>query len=153
MLKTMVVYESKWGTSAELAAKSIVDGIREIPEMEAFPVDVKGLEPNSIAGFDAVLVGVIDGCFAPTGTTKKLIDGLGKTGTPQSAAVFDTYMKKEYGTLRKTEKRIADKAPGLRIVTPGLSIKVDGINGPISEGELPRCKEFGRKFAALIKCC
>ena len=152
MVRTMVVYESKWGTGAELVAKSIAEGIKESSEMDVVPVDVKGLESNQIASFDSVLVGVTDGCFGPTGATKKFIAVIGKIGTKgQPTAVFDAYMKKEYGTLRKTEKRIAEKAPGLRLVTPGLSIRVDGLKGPIAEEEVLRCKEFGRKFAARIK--
>jgi len=43
------------------------------------------------------------------------------------------------------------KAPGLKLVVPGLSIKVDGMKGPITEGELSKCKEFGAKIATQLK--
>jgi hypothetical protein len=41
------------------------------------------------------------------------------------------------------EKQLAEKAPGLKLATPGLSLRVEGMRGPISEGELPKCREFG----------
>ena len=49
------------------------------------------------------------------------------------------------------EKQIGDKAPGLKLAVPGLSIRVDGMKGPITEGELPKCKEFGLKIATRLK--
>ena len=49
------------------------------------------------------------------------------------------------------ERKISEKAPGLKLFTPGLSIRVEGMKGPIAEGELPKCKEFGVKIATQIK--
>jgi len=49
------------------------------------------------------------------------------------------------------EKRIGEKVPALKLITSGLSIKVDGTKGPITDGELPKCKEFGKKIANLLK--
>jgi hypothetical protein len=140
------------GYRAELVARSIDEGMKEVPETEAVMVDVKGLASDRIIGFDIVMLGVIDGCFGPTGDTKTFIDGISKTGVKeQSTVVFDTYVKKEFGTLRKIEKRISDKAPGLKLVTPGLSIRVDGPNGPIATDELSKCREFGRKLASELR--
>jgi hypothetical protein len=49
------------------------------------------------------------------------------------------------------EKRISEKALGLRQIASGLSIKVLGMKGPIAEGELQKCKEFGKKIATQLK--
>ena len=49
------------------------------------------------------------------------------------------------------EKRIGEKIPSLKIITSGLSIRVGGMKGPIVEGELPKCKDFGRKIANQLK--
>jgi hypothetical protein len=69
----------------------------------------------------------------------------------KSAAVFDTCLRSDFEkAVKKMEKRISEKASGLKIIAPGLSIKVQGIKGPIIEEELPKCKEFGRKIAAKI---
>jgi len=42
------------------------------------------------------------------------------------------------------EKRINEKASG-------LSIKVQGMKGPIVEEDLPKCKEFENKITTQIK--
>ncbi|MCK4418967.1 hypothetical protein KAV79_04100, partial [Candidatus Aerophobetes bacterium] len=52
--------------------------------------------------------------------------------------------------VKKMEKRISEKVPGLKPMVPGLSIKVQGIKGPILNEELPRCKDFGRKIVTQI---
>jgi menaquinone-dependent protoporphyrinogen IX oxidase len=36
-------------------------------------------------------------------------------------------------------------------IASGLSIKVLGMKGPIAEGELQKCKEFGKKIATQLK--
>ncbi len=48
------------------------------------------------------------------------------------------------------EQRIGEKAPALKMVTHGLSIKVEGMKGPIVEGELPKAEEFGTKIASQL---
>lgn len=54
---------------------------------------------------------------------------------------------------RKTngEKRISEKVPALKLITSGLSIKVDGTRGSITDGELPKCKEFGKRITDQLK--
>lgn len=41
MVRTIAVYESKYGNT-ELFAKSIAEGRREVSEIEAVPIEVKG---------------------------------------------------------------------------------------------------------------
>jgi hypothetical protein len=44
--------------------------------------------------------------------------------------------------------------PNLIKVSPGLSIKVEGTGaskGPIGDGDLPKCKEFGIKLIQAYK--
>jgi len=49
--------------------------------------------------------------------------------------------------ITKMEKQIVDKPSGLVLISHGLSIRVDSMKGPISEGELPKCREFGVSIA------
>ncbi|MFC2032441.1 flavodoxin family protein, partial [Chloroflexota bacterium] len=101
---------------------------------------------------DVVLIGSPNHMGGPTGGIKKFINELGKLDIKgKYAAVFDTYMAKDYEkAVKKMEKQIVDKAPGLILAAPGLSIRVDGMKGPISAGELPKCKEFGVSIAARL---
>jgi hypothetical protein len=67
-------------------------------------------------------------------------------------AVFDTYLGEDFEkAVKKMEKRIGEKVPGLKLMTSGLSIRVGGTKGPIVEGELPRCKDFGKKIANQLR--
>ena len=49
------------------------------------------------------------------------------------------------------EKIIHQEVQALKQIAPGLSVKVQGMKGPIMEGELPKCREFGEKIAAQLK--
>jgi hypothetical protein len=53
--------------------------------------------------------------------------------------------------VKKLEKMAKKKLPNLNQISPGLSIKVNGIPGPIVEGELPKCVDFGKKIATQLK--
>jgi len=67
-------------------------------------------------------------------------------------AVFDTYLGEDFEkSVKKMEKRIGEKVPRLKLISPGLSIKVEGMKGSIADEELPKCKEFGKKIADQLK--
>jgi hypothetical protein len=40
--------------------------------------------------------------------------------------------------------------PTVNLVSTGLSVRVHGIPGPVVEGELPKCVEFGKTIARLL---
>ena len=40
--------------------------------------------------------------------------------------------------------------PNMKLITSGLKIRVNGIKGPISEGELPKCRKFGKLVVTQI---
>ena len=152
MTKVIVVYESKYGNT-KLVAEKIVEGMREVSGTETVLNELKEVDKNRLAEFDAILVGSPNHMGRPTGGTKGFINELGKLNlTGKAVAVFDTYLGKDYEkAVKKMEKQISEKAPGLKLAAPGLSIRVEGMKGPITEGELPKCKEFGGKIANQIK--
>jgi len=151
-MKVIVVYESKYGNT-KLVAETIAEGIREVEGIETVVSEVKEVDLNRIADYDAILLGSPNHIGGPTGGINKFIDRLGKLPLREKPfAVFDTYIEKDFEkTAKKMEKRIGEKVPGSKLAAPGLSIRVDGMKGPISEGELPKCKEFGKKIAAQMK--
>ena len=85
--------------------------------------------------------------------TRKFIEKLAKVNLEgKLAAVFDTHLSEDYEkAVKKMEKQITAKVPGLKLATPGLSIRVTGMKGPIAGGELRKCKSFGLKIASQIK--
>ncbi|MBA7502720.1 NAD(P)H dehydrogenase (quinone) [subsurface metagenome] len=150
--KVIVVYDSKYGNT-KLVAETIAAGTRQVEGMETVVSGVKEVDLNRIPDYDVILVGSPNHIGGPTRGIKKFIDKLGKLPLEgKMFAVFDTYLGKDFEkVVKKMERRISEKIPGLKPVAPGLSIRVEGMKGPISEGELPKCREFGKKIATQIK--
>ena len=69
-------------------------------------------------------------------------------------AVFGTYAGKERTqdrAVKKMERIVAEKLSSLKLVLPGLSVHVKGVSGPLVEGELPKCMEYGKAIATQLK--
>ena len=152
MAKVIVIYESKYGNT-KLVAEEIVEGMREVEGIEVALSELKEVDLDKILDYNAILIGSPNHFGGPTRSIKKFIDRLGKlTLKERLFAVFDTYIKRDLEkTVKKMEKRIKGKVPESKLLVPGLSIKVQGMKGPILEEALPRCKEFGNKIAAQLK--
>ena len=152
MAKVIVAYESKFGNT-KLVAETIAEGMREVSGTETAGTELKEVDRNQLVDFDAILVGSPNHIGGATRGIRKFIDNLGKLNLEgKLVAAFDTYIGKDYEkALKKMEQQISKKAPSLKLATPGLSIRVNGMKGPIAEGELPKCKEFGNKIATHMK--
>ena len=151
MTKAIVAYDTKYGNT-KLAAETIIEG------MKAEGIDValsnmKEVDFKKINQYDAILMGCPNHFGGPTRTAKKFIDKLQKLDLKDKViAVFDTYIKEDFEkAVRKMEDKINEKIPGSKLISPGLSIKVVGMKGPILEEEFPKAKEFGKQIATQIK--
>jgi menaquinone-dependent protoporphyrinogen IX oxidase len=151
-MKVFVVYDTKYGNT-KLVAEKIAEGIRQADGIETTTSDVKDVRVETVAGYDALLMGGPVHFGSPSRTITKFIDKLGKLDLKDKpAAVFDTYLKTDFERgVKSMEARIVEKVPGLKLNVPGLSIEVKEMSGPIAEGELPKCVEFGRRVAAQFK--
>jgi anaerobic nitric oxide reductase flavorubredoxin len=143
MPKAIVIYESMFGNTKR-AAETIIEGMKEAG-VEAAMNTPKELDEKELAGFDAIVVGSPTHMGGATRGIRRFIDRLGKLKPEgKMVAFFDCHASPEPGkAIGKMEKQLAEKAPGLKLATPGLSLRVEGMRGPISEGELPKCREFG----------
>jgi len=152
LARVFVVYDTKYGNT-KIVAEKIVEGMKEVGGIETAISDVEKVNLENVADSDAILIGSPNHVGGPVRGINKLIDKLGKLDLKAKwVAVFDTYLGGDYEkAVKKMEKRIAEKIPGLKLMVPGLSIKVAGTKGPIAEGELPKCKEFGEKIANQLK--
>ncbi len=152
MTKILVVYDTKYGNT-KLIAEKIVEGTKEVEGIETAISDVKETDPKKAADYDAILIGSPTHFGGPARAINKFIDKLGKLDLKTKwVAVFDTYLGEDFEkSVKKMEKRISEKVPRLKLITPGLSIRVDGMKGPVTEGELPKCKDFGKKIANQLK--
>ena len=148
MKKALIVYESKYGNT-RLVAEKIAEGMSQVSEIEIELVELKDVNLKQLDEFDTILIGSPNHIGSPTRSMQKFIDKLSKSKIEnKKGAVFDTYMASDFEkAVKKMEKQIGAKVPGLTLVAPGLSIRVDGTKGPVTDGELPKCEEFGVRIA------
>jgi flavodoxin len=86
---------------------------------------------------------------------KKFVDRLAELDLKaKNVAVFGTYsgrVRLVDRAVKKLEKMVKEKLPNLNLISPGLSIRVNGVTGPLVEGELPKCVDFGKKIAGQLR--
>ena len=152
MVKVFVVYDTKYGNT-KLVAETIVEGLAEVEGIETAISDFEEVDLKSVADSDAIVIGAPNHMGRPARAIRKFIDKLGKLDLKVKwVAVFDTYLGGDFEkAVKKMEKRIGEKVPGLKVIASGLSIKVQGTKGPIVEGELSKCKDFGKNIANQLK--
>ena len=152
MARVFIVYDTKYGNT-KLVAEKIAEGMRELKGIETEVSDVKKVDLKKIDSFDAILIGAPNHFGSPSRTIMKFIDKLGKLKLKaKGVAVFGTFLGKDFEmATKKMEKRLDEKVPTLRLMTSGLSIRVDETKGPITEGELPKAREFGKKIATQLE--
>jgi flavorubredoxin len=154
LVKVFVVYDSKYGNT-KLVAEKILEGIREFGGIETAIGYVKEIDIGKVADSDAIVLGAPNHMGRPSRTMKKFIDRLAELDLKaKNVAVFGTYSGRARPmdrAVKKLEKMAKKKLPNLNQISPGLSIKVNGIPGPIVEGELPKCVDFGKKIATQLK--
>ena len=152
MVRIIVVYDTKYGNT-KLVAEKITEGVGEVAGIETTLSDVKDTDPKNAAKYDAILIGSPTHFGGPVRGINKFIDKLGKLDIKAKwVAVFDTYLGEDFEkSVKKMEKRISEKVPKLKQISAGLSIRVDGMKGPVTDGELPKSKAFGKKIATQLK--
>jgi flavorubredoxin len=154
LVKVFVVYDTKYGNT-KLAGENIVEGIREVEGTETSIGYVKEIDIGKVADYDAIVLGAPNHMGRPSRTMKKFVNRLAEFDLKaKNVAVFGTYsgrVRTVDRAVKKLEKIVEKKLPNLKLISPSLSIRVNGIPGPLVEGELPKCKDFGRTIANQLK--
>jgi multimeric flavodoxin WrbA len=151
-MKLIIFYDSKYGNT-KLAAEKITEGSKsEGTETELRYV--KDALFNGTVNADALVLGAPNHMGRPSRTMKKFIDRLAGVDLKiEKVAVFGTYsgrIRQQDRAEKKLEKLVTEKLPHLELIVPGLSVRVSGVSGPVVEGELPKCVEFGRAIAVQL---
>ncbi len=153
-MKVLIVYYTKYGNT-EKVANLIAEGISSIEGNEVIVNNVKDVNLKKDDSYDLLLIGSPIHFGKHVGSIKKFINKLPKSQLKaKSYAVFDTYMEGDSETaeegifsytnmLDKIERQISEKIPTLTKLSQPLSIKVDGMKGPIANEDPPKCKDFG----------
>ncbi|KKM05532.1 hypothetical protein LCGC14_1753130 [marine sediment metagenome] len=147
-MKVLIVYDTMHGNTKKVA-ELIGEGINTKEGNEVLINNVKDIDVTNDVAYDLILIGSPNHAKSHTKSVKNFITSLADSSLKGSSfAVFDTYMGDQVEiVVRKMEEQISESQPDLKRATPGLSIKVDGMKGPIADVDLPKCKEFGIKLA------
>jgi menaquinone-dependent protoporphyrinogen IX oxidase len=147
-MKVLIGYDTKYGNTKKVA-ELIGEGLKTVEGNTVSIENVKEVNLEQDETYDLLLIGSPNQVGSPVKAVKKFIKKL--PTAPLKAnnfAVFDTYAGKDFEKVsRKLEDQIAKLIPNMKKLSPGLSIKVGGMKGPIVDEELPKCKEFGIKLA------
>lgn len=149
-MKVLIVYETKYGNTKK-AAESIGEVIKEAGN-EVTVVKVDAVEMDSIKDYGAIVIGSPTYASSQAKSIKKFISSL-SVEEDTKVVVFDTHSGDGISTggamrraVIKMEKQI-HKNPNLQKIMNGLQVAVKGIKGPLIEGELEKCKAFGKEIA------
>ena len=152
-MNVLVVYETKFGNT-KIAAETVAEGMKEVEQINTEVINVKDVDYSKVRDFDAIIIGSPTWGGNCTDTIKNFINELaGLSLNEKFYAVFDTnsgipLLSK---AVKKMEKRIGNLLPDLKRILPGLPIRVKGTKGPIVEGELPKCQNFGKEIALNLE--
>ncbi len=151
MVKVIICYDSKYGNT-KIAAEKILEGLKEVETSIKY---VKEVDVTNLIDFDTIVLGAPNHMGRPSQTMKKFINKLAKLDLQiKNVAIFGTYAGKVRTVdraVKKLQKMVIKKLPNLNQVLPTLSIRVKGIRGPIVEGALEKCVDFGKKLANQLQ--
>ncbi|TFG28556.1 hypothetical protein EU528_11045 [Candidatus Thorarchaeota archaeon] len=152
MKKVVVVFDSSYGNTEKLG-REIAAGIEETGLAECKVINIADVEAEDLSGYDGALFGGPIHAFRATRGIKGAVKNAAKKGLQAKlVASFDTYQAP--GHVGKAAKQIEDelkkKVSGAKVFSPGMSALVLGREGPLKDDELPKAREFGKKFAAEL---
>ncbi|MFX0089737.1 MAG: flavodoxin family protein [Candidatus Hodarchaeota archaeon] len=150
-MKGIVVYESKYGNT-KMVAEKIIEGIKTVKPMEIESKAQKEIKAERVAPYDFIAFGSPVRFGKATRGIRKFIDRVGKLDLKEKKGfLFDTYLGGDHMKgVRSMEKIINEKVRGIGLADEGLSVKVEGMRGPLVEGALEECFEYGRKMASKL---
>ena len=149
MTAVAIVVESKYGNTAKVA-EAIAKELHESGLEDVTISRMKEADIARIARADIILIGSPNHVGGPTRSARKFIRGIGANDlSGKLVAFFDTYMGADVGkAVRKMEAEISSRSPKTRVLTPSLSLRVEGMKGPLAEGELEKAAEFAQSISA-----
>jgi flavodoxin len=150
MANALVVFDS-WYGNTRLVAEEIARGISSSGRVTTTVTSVQELSPPRLRNYDIIVIGSPSHQGAATRPVKQLLHALALDRLDsKTVSLFDTRLARRSGgaTLRMKET-LNREDPSLHLACPGISVFVDGVKGPIHEGEQSKCREFGARLAGL----
>ena len=150
MANALIVFDPGQGSTRRVA-EEIARGISSSGRVTTTVTSVQELDPPRLRDYDIIVIGSSSHLGAATLPVRQLLRRIAKDRLDdKTVSLFDTCVAHHRGgaTLRMKEALYRED-PSLHLASPGISVIVDSTNGPIHEGEVAKCHEFGRRLAGV----
>ena len=159
-MKAIVVYDSVYGNTEQIAL-AIADALETQAEVAHFRIS--DVQAEQLAGVELLIVGSPTQRFRSTAVISSLLKGLAdKSLKGVKVAAFDTrltmgkieetpalaFFVRLFGHSAYAAKPIADmlKKKGGKLIVPPEGFYVEGMEGPLAQGELERAANWARQI-------
>jgi flavodoxin len=165
-MNALIIYDSQYGNT-EKVARAIAEGMQQAggEQMTLTVLRVHGVTPEHFKGLGLLVMGSPTQKFNPTGSITFFLRNI-PWGELKGVAVtgFDTRLTPEeinrtkvlaffvkfFGYAGKTiALQLVSK--GGKLVLPAEGFLVQGMEGPLVDGELERAKTWGKEIVAEMK--
>lgn len=157
-MKALLVYDSQYGNTEQIA-QAIGTALTSTWEVEILRVN--DVEPEYLTGIALLMVGSPTQRFRPTIGTTSFLKSIPKDGLEGiKVAAFDTRLTREeiekvgilaffVGIFGYAAKPISDqlRKKGGELVLPPEGFFVDGMEGPLLDGELERAADWAKRIS------
>ncbi len=161
-MKALVIYDSQFGNTKKIA-QAIAEGLSSEGEVEARHIG--DIQADELRGLGVLILGSPTQRFRPTEGTKDFVKAIERDVLSNtSVAAFDTRLTEE--EIEKTgilaffvrifgyaAKPISDHLvkKGGELILPPEGFYVNGIEGPLLEGELDRARSWGEEINHAVQ--
>jgi flavodoxin I len=158
-MKALVVYDSQFGNTEKIA-QAISQELSSRMDIEI--LQVGNVKPELLAGISFLVVGSPTQRFRPTTATTNFLKSIPKNGLDRiKVAAFDTRLTEKeigenrilaffvslYGYAAEPISKILQRKGGTLIVPPE-GFFVEGMEGPLIQGELERASDWAKQIIA-----
>ncbi len=149
MVRAIVIYDSWYGCTKGIADE-VARGLSADGRVPTIVAKVRSTSLEHIVDHDIIVVGSPNHFGAPTAHIKQLLAELRKSDLRgKRLAFFDTCFARDRGkAVGKMEAALREKNPLISPPFLGLSVVVEGVQGPVAPGALSESREFGRSVRA-----
>jgi len=150
MTNAVVLFDA-WQGSTRLVAEEIARGIASSGRVFTTVASVREFDPPRLREFDIIVIGSPSRAGVATPAVLRLLHRVARDRLDEkTVSLFDTCdSPRRAGATRRMREVLVREDPTLHLASPGISVVVDGVHGPIHEGELSKCHEFGRRLAGV----
>lgn len=141
-MKVCIAYDSKYGNG-----KKLVEYIQTVVSKKGHDVEaysVREINPGSLPDADVYIFSSPTHIGRPSGKMKKFLKKLEIDQDGSKYGLMATYKDPNPRTLEKMEEILHTK--GMKMISEGVFIKVNGMKGPLKEGYEEKIDEFTSKI-------